>query len=245
MQLGLFVILLSCPLVAFAAQEDLPWQLRHAEGWAWYHALEQPKEEPLAEEPPKDPVALLAIAKVDLERSLATAMLSPTHENVAAYMALQQKWMKQSALFAKLWQQNILQHPELSSQSPTTQYGVQVKKEFLAAKKRELIQKLAVSHILLFFYEGKNLYSKAFSKVVQEFSTQHQWMVKPVSVDGVTLNNFPKSLRDSSVAVEMGVAIFPALYLVNMATLEATPIAFGMVTTGQIEENIIIQFEES
>ena len=240
----LLTLLTFLPIAAWATSDQLPWQSRRAEGWAWYHDMERPKEEIKLEEPSKDPIIIMQMAKVDLERALATAMLEPTHENVAAYMGMQQRWIKQSALFARVWQQNVLEHPELASQSPTTQYGVQARKEADAAKKRALIKHLSSNHTLLFFYEGKNPYSRAFSRVVQEFSTQHKWTIKSVSVDGVILQNFPNSVRDAGVAEEMDVTIFPALYLVDISTLHATPIAFGMVTTGQIEDNILIQFEE-
>ena len=225
-----------------SAQQPRPWQERHAEGWAWYHDYEKYKE-PILDEAPKDPIAILAIAKEDLERALATAMLKPTNENVLAYMILQKKWTEQATVFSQLWQRNVLEHPELASLTPTTQYGVQVKKTVEARARKALIQELAKENVLLFFYEGGNPYSKAFADVVKEFSLKNNWSVKAVSVDGIILRDFPNSIKDPSIAQEMFIDYFPSVFAVDINTRNAVPLAFGMVTVSQIEENIMIQFE--
>ncbi len=225
-------------------KEQTAWQKRHAEGWAWYHNFEKPEEPDEASAEPKDPIVILNIAKEELERTLAKAMLEPTKENVLAYMVLQNKWVNQSKDFSHLWQQNILEHPEVYSLMPTTQYGVQVRKNVDSAARNKLIKKLSKSSMLLFFYEGENAFSQAFSRVVREFSKQHNWMVKPVSIDGVIAKDFPRSIRDASIAEEMQVKTFPALFLMDVRTLTAIPLAFGMATISQIEENIVMQFEE-
>ena len=65
-----------------------------------------------------------------------------------------------------------------------------------------------------------------------------------MSIDGIVSTNFPKSLKDTSIAQEMGVNIFPALFVVDLTTLEAIPLAFGMVSVSQIEDNITMQLED-
>jgi conjugal transfer pilus assembly protein TraF len=232
------------PLPIRADKQELPWRMRHAEGWAWYHEFTRPIEPKKVEEPPKDPVIILSQAKEELERSLAAAILEPTKENILAYMALQRKWIIQAATFSQLWKINLLEHPELSSLNPTTQYGVQVKKEVDSRYRTTLINTLAQRTSLLFFYEGRNAFSKAFSKVVEEFSRQHKWEVKAVSIDGVGLNNFSLSIHDPDLAEEMKVDIFPSLFVIEESSLKAVPIAFGMATISQIEENIAIQYGE-
>ena len=109
-------------------EEQRSWQNRHAEGWAWYHDPKKEPEQKKVEEKPQDPIVSLDKAKEELERALAKAILEPTNENVLVYMTLQKKWINQSADFAHIWQRNILGHPELASLTPTSQYGVQIKK---------------------------------------------------------------------------------------------------------------------
>jgi len=219
---------------------ELPWQKRHAEGWAWYHDFEREAQE--EKEEPKDELVIIKSAKEDLERALAKAMLDPTKENVYAYMNLQKQWSDQARNFSKSWQYNLLGHPEVASLLPTTQYGVRVRKEIDAKTRSELIKGLAKENMLLFFYEGGNPFSKEFSKVVTMFRKLNKWEVKPVSVDGLLLNEFPQSIRDQSIAREMGVNFFPALFLVHIRTQAAIPISYGMTTISQIEENIVMQF---
>jgi conjugal transfer pilus assembly protein TraF len=220
-----------------------PWQERHAEGWAWYHNFKNPQEKKIAEEPPTDPIELLTNVKKEVERALAQAILDPTKENVLAYMLLQKKWILQSAHFSKIWQKNILEHPEVASLLPTTQYGVQAKKENDTIIKTKFIQNISKSHLLLFFYEGGNVFSKIFTEVVFDFAKQYQWEVKAISVDGITLSVFPESIKDNSIAEEMNVHYFPSLFAVDIVSRKATPLAFGMASIGQIEENIAMQFE--
>lgn len=238
----LSALAISLPLLACV--DELPWRQRHAEGWAWYHDRIEQKEESVEEAPPLDPIIILKSEKEELDRSLAKAMLEPTEENVVAYMALQQRWIKTSGRFSHLWQQALLQHPELASLNPTAQYAVQVRKEVDRKATRALIQDLAGHSTLLFFYEGGNAYSQAFGNVIKEFTKQYHWTVQAVSVDGIRLSSFPKSLRDRSIADEMNIHFFPALFLVEVSTLKAVPLAFGMVTISQIEENIKIQFQK-
>ena len=237
--------LLLLPLSFLHANEqELPWQSRHAEGWAWYHDDKKiPEPQKLEElELPKDPIIILSTAKEELERSLAKAMLEPTKENILVYMALQKKWVDQASFFSQLWRINVLEHPELASLTPTTQYGVQVRKEVDSRARKTLINTLTQNTTLLFFYEGKNAYSIAFSNAVSEFSKQYRWEVKAITVDGTVLSNFPYSMQDSSIAKEMNVDTFPSLFITETSTLKAVPIAFGMATINQIEENISIQF---
>lgn len=238
------VIIFSFCFLNAVEEQPLPWQARRSEGWAWYHDYERPPEPKILEEKPKDPLIVMDLVKEELERALAKAVLEPTKDNILCYMVLQKRWINQAGDFSRLWQQNVLEHPELSSLTPTTQYGVQVKKEVDAAFKKTLIQFLAKGNALLFFYEGKSPFSQAFGKVVKEFAKQYNWPVKPISVDGVIFSNFPNTITDNSIAQEMNVNIFPALFAVDMATLKGTPLAFGMVTVSQIEENIVMQFED-
>lgn len=238
-----FLLIFLVSISAYA-NEQKSWPARHAEGWAWYHDFEKQTPIERNEVIKKTPLEEITLAKQELETALAVAMLNPTKDNVLVYMSLQKKWIEQSTYFSRLWQINVLEHPELAYLTPTTQYGVQVKKEVEEKSRQAFLKKLGNTHVLLFFFEGNNPFSQAFAEVVTLFSQQHHWSVKPVSVDGMLLKEFPQSLRDNSVAQEMNIHFFPALLSVDMSSLKATPLAFGLVTVRQIEDNILMQFEE-
>ncbi len=239
-----FFLMLSSKAMVMASQ-PLPWKDRCGEGWAWYHDFlepQKPKEPKL--EISKDPKVVLAIAKEDLERSLSKAILEPSDENIVAYISMQKKWVDQAKNFAYTWQRVILEHPELAELSPTTQYGAQVKKAFDYENRKKLINKLAKSSSLLFIYEGRHPFSQAFGTVVKQFSLDYDWDVQPISIDGIILREFPQSIADTEIAHEMELNTFPALFAVNHTTRKATPLAFGMETISQIEDNVILQFQE-
>ena len=136
----LLLLILGCPVLA---AEDISWQKRHAEGWAWYHDFKKEKEKSKKLTQPQDPIVLMKECKEELERTLSKAMLEPTKENILTYMVLQKKWTHQAALFARVWQLNILENPELAHMKPTTQYGVQIEKEMDAIKRRKIIHALS------------------------------------------------------------------------------------------------------
>lgn len=239
----LLIALILSSSYSYSVGELPSWQKRHAEGWAWYHDFKNSEEEPEEkQETSKDPREILKQAREDLERALARALLDPSEENVFAYMVLQKEWVDKSKNLSKTWMKNILKHPEIGVQSPTTQYGIQVRKEVDSLRRKNIIQEISKNYILVFFYEGKNLFSQEFSKVVTLFLKRHPWIIRPIAVDGVVLQNFPKSLQDASFANDMKVSIFPSLFLVDMFSKKAIPIAFGMATVGQIEDNILTQF---
>lgn len=242
MRIALLIVLTMT--FSSANADEQSWQKRRAEGWAWYHNFEKNKQREQVKEESKDPIIILGIAKEKLERALAIAMLNPSDENVFAYMVMHKQWTDQSRRFSRSWQHNLLEHPEVASMMPTTQYGVQIKKIVEAKSQQELLTNLSKRTTLLFFYEGNNPFSQAFGLAVQVFSEQFNWSVKPISVDGSFIKYFPNSIKDSTISKEMNVTIFPALFVVDNKTLKATPAAFGMMTVSQLEENIAMQFGE-
>jgi conjugal transfer pilus assembly protein TraF len=226
----------------FASTNDF-WKDRHAEGWAWY---EEQKEELSPTSPlKKNPTEQLAGIKKDLEEKLAKALIEPSEENLEAYIQAQKYWIDRSAEFSRLWAKVVLKNPELDEtiQHPVSQYGIQVEQEILREKKYALIRSLASSHGLFFFYEGKNKASQAFAYIVKEFMKKHAWDALAISMDGTLIEGFPNSRQDTRVAEKLGIGTFPSLVLVNPKTNQMYPIAFGMISLDQIENNILLHFE--
>ncbi len=222
----------------------MPWKDRHAEGWAWYHDRKAPKEKEIVIPEAKTPVQTLAVVKEELEMKLAQAMLEPTPENVYAYIALQRQWINQASYFSSAWQKVMLEHPELSSLKPTSQYGIQIQKKVDGEKQDSLINALAKQYSLLFLYEGNNPYSQAFGLIVREFGFQHNWKIQPISTDGFILREFPESTADYELAKDMGIRFFPTLLVFDAQKKRAVPVAIGMMSLNQIKDNISLQFDE-
>jgi len=225
------------------------WLDGKAEGWAWYEDKQQeetaPEESTSQVKQPTASETLFEIKK-DLEEKLALAVLNPTEENISEYMEHQKKWIDQSAKFGMVWSHILMNNPSLDRTvaHPVSQYGIQIKKKLEAEETKELISSLAAKNGLIFFYEGKDKFSQAFAKVVDNFCRIYKWEVFPISVDGAILDLFPESEKDNGISTKMSASIYPALYVVEPESRKATPIAFGFVTIDQIEKNIRTQFKE-
>lgn len=236
------------------------WLDRKAEGWFWYEDRLKKSDE-IKEESPPPPQAFvppqpsltaseqMASIRKDLEESLNQAILDPSDRNVVAYMQMQQHWINQSSQFSQAWLKNLLNHPRLDSRitegAPITHYGVQVQKQILREAREDRIHSLVKSYGLFFFYEGKNKVSQAFSIVVEEFSRKYGWQVIGISCDGVFLSNFDNNHIDQGITKRLGIDVFPSLFLVEPKQQQSLPIAFGLSSVDQIEENIDIQINKS
>ncbi len=236
------------------------WLERKAEGWFWYEDREKKQKVEEQLEPPTPLLTSLpassaqipltateemALIRKDLEERLNKAMLDPTEENVIAYMHMQQHWIHQSAQFSQVWLRNLLNAPELDSRlhDPVTQYGVQVQKQILREQREERIRDLAKTYGLFFFYEGNNKVSQAFSFVVGELAKKYGWQVIAIACDGFLIPEFENSQLNHGIAQRLNVEMFPALFLVEPNKQMAIPIAYGLSSVDQIEDNIDIQLQ--
>ena len=252
-----------CYLALFAVLQDLQagWLNRKAEGWFWYEDREKNLEEPEIEKPilvapVSTPASIpqltateeMASIRKELEERLNRAMLEPSEKNVLAYMQMQQQWIAQSSQFSQTWVKNILNHPNLDSRltdGPITQYGVQIQKQILREEKEERIRSLVNSHGLFFFYEGNSKISQAFSFVAKEFAKKYGWQIFSISCDGIFIAGFDHNQVDQGMTQRLGIEHFPSLYLIEPKKQVVFPIAFGLSSVDQIEENVVIQLNSS
>lgn len=236
---------LALLLIALAGPLQATWIERKAEGWAWYEDKKLSKQKD--EEPPYPITQQEKLAEIrkELEEKLALAVLNPTDEHLLDYMIEQKKWLDHSSHFSHLWTKMLLDHPELDPTTttfPVSQYGIQLRKAMVHARNQDLILQLSKDHGLFFFYEGNSKISQALSIVVKEFSRRNAWEVVAISVDGSILQNYPNTRLDNGIAKSFGIETYPALFIVNPKEKTAVPIAYGLVTLEQIEDNIALQF---
>lgn len=238
-------VILLCPV-----EVEASWLTRKAEGWAWYEDKEEPNkrvEITVPVQAPKTAVEQVDEGKKLLEEKLAQALVNPTEENLVIYMTEQKKRLQQSTTFARSWERVLLQHPDLdptASSYPVNHYGIQLKREIDRESNRKFIANLSKTNGLFFFYEGKGLISQGVSGIIKKFSELYNWEVTAISVDGTFLDSFTTSLADNGISKEMGISVFPALFVFNPEEKKATPIAYGIVSLDQIEERILLQYKE-
>lgn len=232
------------PCLILSLQLEAGWLERKAEGWAWYEdAKQKPAEK--EEKPIVSASEQIEQARKDLENLLAEALLEPTVENTKKYMEAQKTWMERSTAFANTWQKVIIANPQLDPTATTfatSQYGRQLQRMIEQEEKEQLIKSIAEEYGLFFFYEGESRISKAFALVINAFARKYGWAVLGITTDGTMLTEIPNSVANNGIASEMKISIFPALFAINPTKREAIPLAFGLKSVDQIEENIFAQF---
>lgn len=234
------------------------WLERKAEGWAWYED-KQPIEPPTTSEKkieenqpssiatPLSAKEEVALIRENLEEKLARAVLTPSEENVSEYMKEQKKWIDQSGDFSNIWAKVLLKQPHLDATLtgyPVSQYGIQVQQQIQLENRTRIIHTLIKDYGLFFFYQGQSKVSQAFSLVVQEFAQKYGWEVIAISSDSILLEGFSDNQLDNGIIQHLGIEVFPSLFLVNPKTSEITPIAYGLASLDQIENNIELQFND-
>ncbi len=240
-------LLLVCFILPHLLQAG--WHDRRCEGWAYYEEKSVPKED--NEKPiqvTKKPSEELQERKNEMEDTLAKAILEPTEENIQKYIELQNMWLIRAGDVSKVWAKVVLKNPSLDnsiSGTPVSSYGSKFYHKQKSLLQKDIVKSLAESHGLICFYEGRDEASKEFAKMISLFSKRYDWIVQPISVDGVILEELPGSILDKGLKEQFGITHFPAVYVIEPNETEAIPVGFGLVSVDMIETNITLQFREN
>ncbi|HAT3877915.1 TPA: type-F conjugative transfer system pilin assembly protein TraF [Legionella pneumophila] len=161
-------------------------------------------------------------------------------EDMRVFLSLQDYWLKESSRFKSLFQQTMLAYPQydFAVTHPTSNLGAKITDEVRESKTVEIINRLSKSHGLLFFYRGKSPYDLKQVPIVVDFCKRFGLSMMPISVDGVTAQEFKHSRIDKGQANRLGVHYFPALLLVNPQNQRVSPVAFGLTTQDVLMERI-------
>lgn len=207
----------------------------HSRGWHWY-------EDPVPEDEELDnPVTEMNALKATITQALDKAILHPTQENVKTYIELQNKVSHQSSAFSGIWQEVLLQSPELNYAlvHPTNALGKQVDTNLEQAKEDKAIQTLAQKSGLFFFYHSSCPYCQRFAPIVKEFSDRYGLSIIPITTDGISLPEFPNSKINNGQAAKFQVKVEPALFAVNPYTHKAYPVGYGLMTEDELRKRIL------
>jgi conjugal transfer pilus assembly protein TraF len=223
----------------------------HARGWHWYEQRADEninskiKKKKRIQTKPLTPSQHLEDFQNRLKEGLHRAIISPTPENIAAYMTLQKIMMDRAELFSKRWMEVVFTNPILdyTVKHPVNQVGIFEQSD---AEKKDIarkIQMLAKTHGLFFFFTGSCRYCSVFAPIVKSFAQKHNLTVIAISMDGSKLKEFPDAKRDNGAAAKLGVNIFPTLLAVNPKNEKITPLSYGLSSHDQIEQRIQVLIE--
>ena len=76
---------------------------------------------------------------------------------------------------------------------------------------------------------------------MKEFTKKYSWQVIAISCDGTFISGFENNQMDHGITQRLGVKNFPSLFIVEPKNQINLPVAFGLSSVDQIEENIDIQ----
>ena len=243
--------------VATTAQDSAPGAAyfeRHADGWFWYHdpklskAAPVPKaEKPEATQSDKDdPVKVVETEHKAIEQALDRAIVTPTPENIKAYLELNQHLMAQAGDFAEAWRGAIWSNPSLdySLVSPVGS-SAYVKADQDAAADEQRLLRAAQDWGLVFFFRGTCPYCHKFAPLLKQFAEHYGFRIVDVSLDGGGLPEFPNPQPNNQAAQNLSVEAVPAVYLVNPRTRQVVPAVFGLVGWSDLVQRLIYALDHA
>ncbi|MDE0855977.1 MAG: conjugal transfer protein TraF [Nevskia sp.] len=226
---------------------------RHAEGWFWYRdpklakpAPPKPEAPPAAEGEKDDPVKVVEAEHKALEQALDRAIVTPTPENVKAYLELNQHLMAQAGDFADAWRGAIWSNPSLdySLVSPVGSSAYVKADQDAAASEQKLLQ-AAQQWGLVFFFRGTCPYCHSFAPLLKQFAAHYGFRIVDVSLDGGGLPEFPNPQPNNQAAQNLRVEAVPAVYLVNPRTRQVVPAVFGLVGWSDLVQRVIYALDHA
>jgi conjugal transfer pilus assembly protein TraF len=214
---------------------------QHAVGWHWYDDPTEEKQEKTNYKPvEQNPNIIINSAKEKITTALNKAIAEPTLENVENYIALQEQLNNRAEKVANLWQAALLKNPAINYAltHPTNNIGLQVYHEEISEKKEKAIKLFANSTGLFFFYSSTCPYCRRFSPILKKFAASYGITIIPITLDGISLPEFPQSKQDTGQAAQFHVKVTPALFAVNPYTKKAFPVAYGLTSETELRDNI-------
>lgn len=200
-------------------------------GWHWYENLIA--EQTITRTTKKDrqsSSAQMKLVRQTVQNALDKAILTPSKENIERYIMLQNKLSQQSSIFANIWQQILLDKPNLNYQNqfPTSAKGRQLYKEAQVSQYTDALEKMREQTGLFLFFSSDCIYCQHFAPIVKSFAERHQFKIIPITLNGGVLPEFPYAKVDKGQAAQFGVTVTPALYAVNPKTARAYPVSIGI-----------------
>lgn len=212
----------------------------HAVGWHWYDDPEETKEikkeKNTTEE--SDPTQVVSRIRKTIKQALDQAIVDPTTQNVERYITLQNEMSERANQFSNVWQKILLEEPALnySLSHPTNNAALQVYHEQESKEKEQALAEFGKRSGLFFFYRSSCPYCQRFAPILKNFAEKYKIVVIPITLDGVSLPEYPHSRQDSGQAEKFQVKVSPSLFLVDPLTQKAIPLAYGLTSETELRD---------
>ncbi len=219
-------------------------------GWHFYcDRVEEPERvEPApAPVPPPADAGQPATERIEamrkaLEAARAEAILSPTTENVTAYLRLQQETLQRAAAFSDAFRRTVWATPELdyTLRRPVGALAKQVWSDQRREDRDRALARLGERYGLIYLGHAGCAGCKVFGPLLRAFAKRHGLDVLAVSLTGEALEGWPEAVADNGRAARLGLgnAPVPALVLFDTRTKRVLPVGFGVMAEDQMAERI-------
>lgn len=216
-------------------------------GYLWYNL---PKEEKVKEHnlSKAKSIPFKSLSFTDRDKVLEYYTMEALHKarqtksvkDMRTFLTLKNYWLNESSEFSHLFQKTMLYYPELDHtvSHPTSSVGTQLYSQEKANAQSFVINKLAKTHGILFFYRGASPFDKKVIPVLHDLKQKTGIHVLPISVDGQGLYEFDNAVVDSGQADKFNVRFFPAILLLNPNTKKLEPVAYGMTSSDVLKERL-------
>lgn len=92
---------------------------------------------------------------------------------------------------------------------------------------------------MVYFYRGGDPIDAQMAGVVADFARTRHIALIPVSMDGQVSPQVPDSRPDGGQSARMGISHYPALFLVDPASKDYRPLAYGFMTQDDLAKRFL------
>ena len=233
---------------------DSPWA-NPDRGFHWYppDAPKPKKKEPAekpepkatkAQETPKNIREMKSVEEIrkELVRLRDIAIMTPTQDNVYAYLDANNFMMDKSSTFSDTWRRVVWQNPNIdyNTRSPTATFAQNALKDKRKTDQSSVMATLAKTHGVLFFFRSDCEFCHLQAPIMQMLSQRYGIKVLAVSVDGGPIKEFPNAKVDNGISRVVtqgrGVQTVPAMFLVSRDQKQVVPLGSGVLAMDEIVE---------
>lgn len=218
-----------------------------ADGWFWYKDPPPPaKDASQKQESPKasEREALMArfdTYKRDLEEARIRAFLDPTPEAFKHWAELQTALVRRVSEAADIWQRTIWANPQFdfTQERPVNRVALNAYQQNKASERRAVMDRLAGSAVLFYFFRGDCPYCHAFAPTLAGLGRATGIRIFAISLDGGSLPDFPSPRPDNGISRTLQVSSVPALFLAEPEAGRITPVSYGVLSLDDLTERLI------
>jgi len=214
-------------------------------GWFWYEPL-SPRTEEARSGTSRRQLTVKEIRERG-ERLFEAALLSPTRENVRAYMEHQKQVLERSEEFARVWKRVLWESPALDStvDNPVSAAGAEISRNLRKTARDDMIEKISRVGKLVFFFRSDCPFCRGQAEVIKTLERRHGIGVLAASLDGMGLHPlYPRFVDGAAQAARLGVEQVPALFLFVPSQRKIVRIGTGYLTLGEIRQRLHVVGEE-